>query len=281
MAFFLLARLPRHAMSLMGIAQKRKRHPAQGRRSESVFVSPGWGGLLQSWGTLPRVMLSWIMLSSGMLGARASVAVFHNATTETVRLVVAPQGGAPQALVLEPEDARPVSSNRGLAVRLSAGRPSPAIEVDSDCAYDVVRLAPGQPLSLRPIPLGPQQGSFSPAEGPLHRIELTDAATIAVKLYVDDDEMRRRPVWERTLRQRIADASEALRAMRASVCGWWRRARGIRMTGNRISIAVCENLSRRRHATEPKWRLVLRVSTRSIRDVFTWGARAVRSILIF
>jgi hypothetical protein len=96
-------------------------------------------------------------------------------------------------------------------VRLITGQGGKDREIvlDPDCAYYVG--ANGGGLALQKIGLGETPGRVWQPLSP-GAIELRDAGVIAVKILVDDDEVRPRPVWERAIRERIAKASDVLKA---------------------------------------------------------------------
>ena len=141
---------------------------------------------------------------------RAAVAVLSNRTTERLVVATAVDDAAPQPLVLAPGDSRPVFGLKSLVIGWSDGVEIHETKLTPGCAYFFGALAPGQPLTLQQIGLNERPGPpLLIADNDL----LLDATpTLRVKVLVDDDERRRREVWEPELRARIAAASDILYA---------------------------------------------------------------------
>jgi hypothetical protein len=145
----------------------------------------------------------------GVAPSRAAVVVIANRAPHAVRLDTVIDDDAPQPLMLEPGDSRPLFASKSARVRVGQGDDRQEIKLQPDSAYFVgVRPKDGS-LGLRKIGLG-EGGPRSwkpPATPPF---ELPDAGVITVKILVDDDEYRNRRTWEPAIRQRLDRASVAL-----------------------------------------------------------------------
>jgi hypothetical protein len=142
-------------------------------------------------------------------GVWADVVVVANRSRETVRLTVRHQGAAGHRYVIPPNDVVPIPSQGGLSVDVdSTRRPSTRYGLDANSAYFLGATAGGS-VALTKIGLGgdPQtsRGRPLPGAGPG-----SSAATITVKILVDEDERATQKVWEKRLRRRVRNASLVL-----------------------------------------------------------------------
>jgi hypothetical protein len=154
-------------------------------------------------------LLCWVVIApgAGPSACRADVVVLANRTPDRVRFTVSddrgPQSGLSYALAVG--DVLPVFVEGKAYAQLAGNKDT--YELLPNCAYffaadvsgtdlHVIDLG-GDPTTLtgRPVPHVPQAGSD----------------VIPVKLYVDDDQMFTRQVWEPRLRRRLALASRILR----------------------------------------------------------------------
>jgi hypothetical protein len=128
-----------------------------------------------------------------------------------------PAGELPATLQLAPGDCRPVALSEGVAVRLLPGSNPGRGELLPGGAYEICVAADGEGLDLSRINLGPTlisgtAGASGTAGLSGRRSALDGQGVIKVKIYTDDDELRRRPVWEADLKARVEQASQVLEA---------------------------------------------------------------------
>ncbi|MCC6493465.1 MAG: hypothetical protein IT424_10625 [Pirellulales bacterium] len=155
------------------------------------------------------------LLLVGRLPAASScvgaVVVIANRTPTAISIELAVDDGGFQTLSLGGGDSRPVFAWSAVRARLQTGGKSHEVLLAPDCAYYVGRASGDGRLALEKIGLG-ETGplAWKPPSRPI--IELPEAGVINVKVLVDDDEIRPRPLWERTIRERVDRASAALEA---------------------------------------------------------------------
>ncbi|HEX6961572.1 MAG TPA: M12 family metallo-peptidase [Lacipirellula sp.] len=141
----------------------------------------------------------------------ASVVVLCNRTENPVSLGAVVDDQPPQSLTLNPGASRPLYGKHGVKLIAGRGRQTREVALDPDCVYYINDEADAGALKLQKIGLGESPGrTWQPLSS--GAIELRDAGVVTVKIVVDDDEVRPRPAWERTIRERIANASEVLEA---------------------------------------------------------------------
>jgi hypothetical protein len=164
------------------------------------------------------------MLAS-LLGAkiaRAAVAVVSNRTQEEITFSVAAGDGADHSASAEqlPAKQYKVASGDLAIVQVPRGAGAKLTSVDSnytiqaDAAYYFGALPTGK-VDLGRIGIGDiptaELGADLPYQPPKKSPEADVAArTIAVKIFVDEEEPTKPAIWERRLRDRVAAASEIL-----------------------------------------------------------------------
>lgn len=138
--------------------------------------------------------------------ARGDVVVIANRASKGVRFTVATPGGEPVQLTLAPQDIVPIRATEVLELRHGAKGSEVAYELLPNSAYFFSQKVGESRVELheiglrRPKDLAPRQPSKKPPQ----------PVVITVKLLVDDDQPLERKLWEKDLRERIADCSKIL-----------------------------------------------------------------------
>lgn len=136
--------------------------------------------------------------------------MFSNRTRQPLTISVVADVSQPQALTMDIGESRPVFYRNKLSVRYQQSVVGQSVSVQPKSAYFFTRGPQGnEPLRMEQLGFGKN----TPAKSPAARVlpgQSADKTTIAVKLYVDDDEPTHRRIWEAKLRNRIAAASEIL-----------------------------------------------------------------------
>jgi len=155
-----------------------------------------------------------IILALQIVGAiacpvAAEVTVLANRTSQAVELMLLPAGEPAKNMTIAAGDSRPVFYKRALRVRYREGPMQREYTLDPYSAYFFAMRTDNGLLKLEKIGLG-EEGAPQNAP-PLPQLKPADsAATIPVKLLVDDDEPTHRQIWEARLRKRVAKASKIL-----------------------------------------------------------------------
>ena len=141
--------------------------------------------------------------------ARAEVVVLCNRTPQPVAVTARSTDQKTQQLTIDAGDSRPIFYDGRLRIRYQQGQSSPESSVQSYSAYCLSPSPDGGLPTLERIALGEMAASSAPRnwKQPLGGQQ---AATIPVKILVDDNQPTRRAVWEPRLRQRIDRASQIL-----------------------------------------------------------------------
>ncbi len=157
--------------------------------------------------------LPWCAALTTIIAApcAASVVVLANRTAAPITIHAVIDGRPAQIVALAPGDSRPLFADSGVGIKANVGGKLQEVALDPDCAYYVGENPGHDRLGLVKIGLGETPGRTWQPLSP-GAIELRDAGVIAIKIVVDDDEVRPRPVWERIIRDRIAKASAILEA---------------------------------------------------------------------
>lgn len=151
--------------------------------------------------------------ASILLGAKAchaSVVVVSNRTERPISFHAAVDGLPPKAITLAAGDSRPLYGEQSAKLITSQHGQRSEIALDADCAYYFSTNAAGG-LALNKIGLNDSPGTKWKPISP-GAFQFPNANVITVKIVVDEDELRPRPLWERTIRERIAKASAVLEA---------------------------------------------------------------------
>lgn len=138
--------------------------------------------------------------------ATADVMVVSNRTPRRIPMQVTLPGAQPWQVTLGPEESRPLFADSGCEVLLNTGSETARYSLEPGEVY-FIGERPDKTIDLQQIGLG-QQGSF--IAGLPGSAATTPAATIPVKILVDDDQITRRAVWEPLLRKRVEAASALL-----------------------------------------------------------------------
>ena len=165
---------------------------------------------------------------------QAAVAVIANRTSETVSFSLVEPGSAPRAFRLAGGDNATLPLACSSRLTLTGGKAERSYTLSPDQAYVLFDRAGN--VELTTIGLGERTGApplvLPPASGVAAAAQRLDSQTadgmvvVRVRIMVDEDERAARPVWEKRLRGRIADASQILERdcrIRLQVvdCGTW------------------------------------------------------------
>jgi len=162
--------------------------------------------------------------------AWADVAVLANRTVSTITVEIIRSGELPKNLTISSGDSQPVLFQRSLQIRFGKGLQQQQYPLQAGNAFFFTRGADGETLRLEQIGLGEQPlphviQDFGGVQSLGPRVQrknkdsslrssplqaLDSAATITVKILVDDNEPAHRKIWEPKLRQRVAKASKIL-----------------------------------------------------------------------
>jgi len=138
--------------------------------------------------------------------ACGDVVVIANRASKGVRFTVATAGGEPVQLTLAPQDVIPIRASEPLELRHGPKGSEVGYELLPNAAYFFSQKVGESRVELheiglrRPKELAPAQPSQKPPQ----------PVVITVKLLVDDDQPLERKLWEKDLRERIADCSKIL-----------------------------------------------------------------------
>jgi uncharacterized protein YfiM (DUF2279 family) len=140
--------------------------------------------------------------------ARADVIVLANRTETALSAVVTPAVGSPQRLLIASGESLPAFVDGRATVEFASRGRAKHYQLDANCAYYFGRARDGT-TDLEKIGLGEDETTTQGRALPGAAAQLPPAV-IPVKIYVDEEEAARQPVWERRLRQRIEAASMIL-----------------------------------------------------------------------
>jgi hypothetical protein len=156
------------------------------------------------------LLTSVATLAAATAVCEASVVVISNRTESPVSFHAIVDGLPPQPVRLAAGDSRPLYGEQSVRLVTSQNGERREVALDADCAY-YFAAAPDVGLALKKIGLNDSPARkwqpLSPAA-----VQLPNAGVITVKIVVDEDEVRPRPVWEREIRERVAKASAVLEA---------------------------------------------------------------------
>ncbi len=156
--------------------------------------------------------------------ARADVIVLANRTGGPLPVRFSPVAGQAQQLMLPVGEVMPLFLDGKAHVEFaSPGNPKRYL-LDANCAYYFGRAADGR-VDLQRIGLG-EDGTALDGRSLSGSASRTPTMTIAVKVFVDEEEPARQLHWERRLRRRIEAASAILEqysriALRVVDAGTW------------------------------------------------------------
>lgn len=139
--------------------------------------------------------------------AQADVIILANRIDRPMPIRVGPRSGTLQQLTLATGDAVPLFVDGKGRVEFSSPNGEKRYVLDANCAYYFGRTADGH-IDLQKIGLGEDGTALAGRSLPGNAIG--PAATITVKIAVDEEEPARRAHWERRLRRRIETASAIL-----------------------------------------------------------------------
>jgi hypothetical protein len=137
----------------------------------------------------------------------ADVIVLANRIDRPMPLSFAAERGATQQLTLPVGDVVPIFLDGKARVEFASPGASKRYVLDANCAYYIGRSADGR-IDLQKIGLG--EDGTALAGRSLPGAAVGPAATITVKICVDEEEPGRRSNWERRLKRRIEAASAIL-----------------------------------------------------------------------
>lgn len=155
---------------------------------------------------LNAVLLAGIAsLALGVVG-RADVVVIANRSAKGVRCTVAGPEGEPVTLTLEPMEIVPVRSTGSLHLEYPIGPSAKAYELQPNSAYFFAETIDQKRVELHEIGIRrpPQLAPSGTAKLP------SKPVVVKVKILVDDDQPLQRELWEKDLRERVADCSKIL-----------------------------------------------------------------------
>jgi hypothetical protein len=139
--------------------------------------------------------------------ARADVIVLANRIDRAMPIQFAPMSGAAQQLTLAAGDVVPVFLDGKARVQFAAPGAPKRYVLDTNCAYYFGRAPDGR-IDLQKIGLGEDGAALAGRSLPGNAVG--PAATITVKICVDEEEPGRRSNWERRLTRRVEAASAIL-----------------------------------------------------------------------
>ncbi|MCI0333708.1 MAG: matrixin family metalloprotease, partial [Planctomycetes bacterium] len=139
--------------------------------------------------------------------AKGDVIVLANRVDRPMPIRFAPTNGAAQQLTLPVGDVVPLFVDGKASVEFSTPSNAKRYSLDANCAYYFGRALDGR-IDLQKIGLGEDGTALAGRQ--LAGKAVGPAATITVKICVDDEEPARRAYWERRLRRRIETASAIL-----------------------------------------------------------------------
>ena len=151
-----------------------------------------------------RILLA-IFLVTFALSARADVIVLANRTGRELPIRFTPVSGQAQQLTLAIGENRPLYLDGKANIVFSSPGGSKNYLLDANSAYFFGRTNDGR-IDLQKIGLG-DDGTLAAGRTLPGSASRAPAATITVKILVDEDEPGRRPVWEQRLRRRVEAAS--------------------------------------------------------------------------
>ncbi|MCE9553497.1 MAG: matrixin family metalloprotease [Planctomycetes bacterium] len=159
------------------------------------------------------LILSAQSVDAAAPGSLAPVVILANRSPEVVEFTVAGTGGEPIVRKLAPLDfvALPVTGT--VPLEFQSGAETRRYGLTPPGIY-CFAIAGGERVDLTRIDLramdAPRQADRS-QPGAVDRDKLSELSTIPIKIYVDDNEVTRREVWEPRLRKRIEAANEILK----------------------------------------------------------------------
>ncbi|MDZ4783665.1 MAG: hypothetical protein SGJ19_25740 [Planctomycetia bacterium] len=160
---------------------------------------------MRSLSQIPLLAILLVSLAGSVL--RADIVVIANRAAKPVRFTVAAQGGKPHELRLAPLDLVPVRIDGPLIVNYPPGDKGQQYEILPNSAYFFADTPDNKKVELHEIGLRRRPAELADskvADKPAQPVVLT------VKILVDDDQPLHREIWEKDLRQRIADCSKIL-----------------------------------------------------------------------
>lgn len=153
-----------------------------------------------------RLLATWTIVACLTGPAAADVMVVSNRTPRRVPIEILLPGTQPFRVTLPPGESRPVFNDGACQVSFSSGRETLQYSLAPGSLYFIGTRKSGE-LGLEQIGLGEKTAFVAGLPG---SAATTPAATIPVKILVDDDEATRQLVWEPRLRKRVEAASKVL-----------------------------------------------------------------------
>jgi len=156
---------------------------------------------------LTLVFAPLMLLAGTIRTAHADVIVLANRIDRPIPIRFGPRSGANQQLTLAADDVVPLFVDGKASVEFSTSSGEKRYALDANCAYYFGRTIDGR-IDLQKIGLGEDGTALTGRTLPGNATG--QAATITVKIVVDEEEPARRAHWERRLRRRIETASAIL-----------------------------------------------------------------------
>jgi len=138
---------------------------------------------------------------------RADVVVIANRAAKGVRFTVATPKGQPHELILATNDLVPVRIDGPLVLTYPPGDSGDQYEVLPNSAYFFADTADSRKIELHEIGLRRRPDEL--AESTIAKLP-AQPVIVPIKILVDDDQPLQRAIWEKDLRQRIADCSKII-----------------------------------------------------------------------
>lgn len=138
----------------------------------------------------------------------ADVVVLANRTEGAMSAVVTSTIGAAQRVLIDAGQSVPVGVDGRPSVEFASRGQAKKYQLDANCAYFFGRNRDGT-TDLQKIGLGEDEVTIKGRTLPGTAAQMP-VAVIPVKIFVDEEEAARQPVWERRLRQRMEAASAIL-----------------------------------------------------------------------
>lgn len=153
--------------------------------------------------SLPAICFCMLSVAASSL---ADVMVVANRTDRRVPVEITLPGAQPWQVKLAPGMSRPIFADSSASITFNSGRELLQYNLEPGAVYFLGTRDDGT-LDLQRVGLGDSKSFVAGLPG---SAATTPAATIPVKILVDDDEPASRVMWEGKLRRRVEEASKIL-----------------------------------------------------------------------
>ncbi len=176
---------------------------SRGRRPNGWFAEKRGTPDFRRW--LASLFLSVVVTPATTV---AEVVVVANRTPRKMVLEVTLSGQVPWSVKLASGESRPIFSDGGVEIAFERFPGTARYQLDSGAAYYLGMKQDGT-IDLQKIGLGDPEGETRAGQLP-GKAATAPAATVLVKILVDEEELSRRHLWEPKLRRRMEAASDIL-----------------------------------------------------------------------